>query len=335
MGDRFGMLPLTKKQALKELQAEIEFRGIARQRWLAWLTCYVQEYGGEDWDWRGYKRVGLEIDNILTMIDQGLENEWSESLVALRFVTFYMKISGRWAESNRQSLTGLILAQKLGDNRAIGLLGTHSLGWTLGQLGELVEAEKFARGGLQAYVKLGDQREVASAKRVLGQILRKQKRFKEAKELYQEALTIAREKNDTGLEGNLIGELGKLARDQNNRATAWSLLTQATDILADREVDKPVYASLLEHMARMRYEDGDLATAKRLCKRCLDIFDEIGGVTDALLTLAQVYAAEGSIKEAEIMAQRAFDLYQHLGIKESLVQAEALLFRLRDRTRNN
>jgi len=334
-GDRFWMLPLTKEYALEELKKEAEFEEIARQRWLSWLAQYTQEYGGEDWDWRGYKRIGLEIDNILTMIDQGLENEWPESLVALRFVTYYMKICGQWAESDRQSRIGLTFAQKLGDDRAIGLLGTHSLGWTLAQLGELVEAEKFAQIGLQAYARLSDQRDIAYAKRVLGQIKRKQKRFGEAEKLYREALTIAREKKDTSLEGNLTGELGKLTRDRGNRAMAWSFLTQATDMLADREVDRPVYASLLGHMARMRYEDGDLATAKRLCKRCLDIFEEIGGVTDALLILAQIYAAEGNVEKAATMAQKALFQFHRLGIREGLAETEILLARLQDRIRDD
>jgi len=85
----------------------------------------------------------------------------------------------------------------------------------------------------------------------------------------------------------------------------------------------------------MRYEDGDLATAKRLCKRCLDIFEDIGGVTDALLILAQIYAAEGNVEKAATMAQKALFQFHRLGIRESLAETEILLARLQDRIRDD
>jgi LuxR family glucitol operon transcriptional activator len=186
---RFWLLPLTKQYAGDALVKSSGFEQQARKRWVQWLTDYAQKHGSKDWDWRGYRAVDLEIENILPMIEQGLKDEWSEALIALRFITYYLKISGRWAESIHLSREALLIAQKVGDGESIGFFSSDSLGWALGQLNHLNEAERLARIGLQAYSNLGVPTEKAHSMRVLGQVRRKQGCFEDALALYQEALT--------------------------------------------------------------------------------------------------------------------------------------------------
>ena len=322
---RFWLLPLTKQYAGDALVRSSVFEQQARERWVQWLTDYAQEHGSEDWDWREYRAVDLEIENILPMIEQGLEEEWSEALIALRFIVYYLKICGRWAESIRLSRKARLFAQKAGDSMSVGFFCSDSLGWALGQLNHLDEAERFARIGLKAYSNVGVPTRIAHSLRVLGQIRRKQECFEDALTLYEEALRLAREQDDEGLEGNLLGELAKLMRDMGKRDKAWKLFRQATGILELREPDKPLYASLLGHMGRMAYGEGDPAAARTYCERCLSIFGEIGGVTDVMLTLAMVNAAEGNIEDAALLAQQAAVHFQRLGMKAEALEAEGIM----------
>lgn len=329
---RFSLLPLTKQYAGDDLAKSPDFERQVRRRWFEWLTSYAQKHGSENWDWRGYRAIDLEIENILPMIEQGLEEELSKAFIALRFVTYYMKISGRWAESIRLSQKALLLARKLGDSRTVGFLSSQSLGWVLGQLNHLNEAERFARDGLRASSTMGVPTEIARAMRVLGQIRRKQRCFEEAMELYESALDLAIEQQDEGLRGNLLGELGKLMRDMGYREEAWGKLRQATHILELREADKPVYASLLGHMGVMAYDEGDWTAARQYCEKCLEIFEDIEGVTEIRLTLAKICADEGDVTRAIELAQESVALFQRLGMAEATQEAKDLLKELRGRT---
>jgi len=113
-------------------------------------------------------------------------------------------------------------------------------------------------------------------------------------------------------------------RDTGKRKEAWGLFEQATDILELREPDKPLYASLLGHMGRMAYEEGNLAAARKYCEECRSIFKEIRGVTDVLLTLAKVNAAEGNTADATALAQQAAAQFQRLGMKAEALEAEEI-----------
>lgn len=322
---RFHMLPLTREYVSYDLYKNPEFEKQAQSGWITWLVDYACRYGGEDWDWRGYNALDIEIENILSMIDQGLEEEWPESLVAFRSIIYYMKISGRWAESILLDRRALRLAQKVNDIRTICLVSSQSLGWVLGQLGLFSEAERYAMLGLQAARSLNDPHDLVHSTRILGQIRRKQGRLEDALQLYQSALDMARLHHYKGFEGNLLGELAKTMRDMGERNKAWDLFEQATSILELRERDKPLYASLLGHMGRMAYEDGNLVDGRAYCEACRDIFDEISGVTDVLLTLAEISSAEGRLVEAKALAQQSVDLYNRLGMKDELLKAEELV----------
>jgi LuxR family glucitol operon transcriptional activator len=321
---RFSMLPLTKEFVASEFRNYPE-REVLLSKWKDWVVAYVMENGGEGWDWRGFQKINLEIDNIVGMIEQGIENDWKESLVVLRYITYYMKISGRWNESNRQSENALFLARKLNDHKAVAMIATHSLGWTYAQQGNLDKAKSFALKGLDASMKDGDLYSIASSKRVLGQIYRKQDEYLKAKICYDEALELAIKINDLGLKGNLIGEQGKLAIDQGNYLEGRQMLTMALEILDSREEDRLIYGALSGHLANLNYITGNLDDAELFGLKCLSIFDEIGGVSDVTLTLARIYKQQGKIEESRSMCYRSIDLFEKLGMPKELEQTKSLL----------
>lgn len=324
-GNRISMLPLTRQYMDYELRQNRNFQEIAVKRWIEWSVNYSKKYGHVIWDWRGYRFLDLEIENILSFVDHGLEEEWSETLIVLQYITYYMKISGRWQESNSQSLRGTRLAEKLGDDKALAFLAVDSLGWAYGQLGELDRAEGYVLQGLSAYTRLNDSLGLMHTYRILGQIKRKKKDFINAELFYTKALDMAIEEHDISMQGNLTGEMAKLARDKGDKEYAWDLFEKAVNLLADREQDKPVYASLLNHMAYMKFIDGDIVSAKSISLECLTIFDEIGGITDSHLLLSQIYFKEKNFPEARRMAKIASWRYERTGEESLLIMANDVL----------
>ena len=326
--DRFTLLPLTKQYAAALLLDQPRLRKALEQRWIEWLVDFSRQHGGESWDWRGYRALDSEIENILALVELGLEKEWTEVLTALRLIIFYLAIRGRWADMIQLGRDALPLAQKEEDLISIGALGSQCLAWTLGQLKHLEEAEKYARIGLRAHRKAEIPQATAYSLRILGAILRKQQRHREALETYQEALEIAQVQEDRGLIGNLQGEIGKVMRNMGKHPQAWHRFENAVQLLESREADKPVYASILGHMGTMAYEQGNLDVAHRYCKRCLEIFNEINGVTEVQLTLARLYVDKGDVSCAIDLLQQARGSFQRRGMTQETEEATDLLQKL-------
>mgnify|MGYP001321352576 CR=1 FL=1 len=322
---RFSMLPLTKLLA-SDLFKKDSDGGNLTQNWKQWIVDYVHEYGREDWDTRGYRQIDQEIDNILAFIENGLEEEWAEVLDVMRFTTYYMKISGRWSESNRQALIGLELARKLHDYESIYMLSSHSLAWTLGQQGKLTEAENYALSGTDAAKKLNKPPVTAYSKRILGQIWRKQKRYAEAEKVYKEALEVVDNiENNIGIRGNLIGELGKIARAQDRTEDAERLFLQAIELLSFQESDKAVLAGILGHMARLYLRMEKLETAEEYALRCLQKFNEVGGVADVYYTLGRIYTKQGKKEEALETLAQGIQVFERLDMQTELSNAQKLV----------
>jgi tetratricopeptide (TPR) repeat protein len=331
-GDRISMLPLTKQYMESELRQNQEFKRLVVGKWTEWIVEYTKRFGHTSWDWRGYKFLDLEIENILSFIDKGLEEEWPETLIVLKYVTFYMKISGRWNESNLRAIRGIQLAEKFSDDEALAFLSVNSLGWTYGQLDELDKAEGYVLQGLSAYNRINDSKGLAITYRNLGQIKRKKKDFKNAEAYLTRALEIANVEQDISMQGNIIGEMAKLARDKGDKNIAWELFTKANDLLANREQDRPVYASLLSHMAYMKFQDEDLNSAKSISLEGITIFNQIGGITDSHLLLAQIYFKENNYSEALQMAEIASWRYERTGEESLLLIARDIIEKVSQKT---
>jgi tetratricopeptide (TPR) repeat protein len=325
LNGRFSMLPLTKLLA-SDLFKKNSDKGNLTQKWKQWIIDYVHEYGREDWDARGFRQIDQEIDNILAFIETGLDEEWKEVLDVMRFTTYYMKISGRWAESNRQALAGLELAKKLQDYESIHMFSSQSLAWTFGQQGKLVEAEKYAIAGMDAAIKLSKPIIITYSKRILGQIWRKQERYTEAETVYKEALEIVNNiENCVGMRGNLIGELGKIARAQNRLEDAERLFLQAIDLLSFQEADKAVLGGILGHMARLYLKMEKLESAEEYALKCLQKFNEIGGVTDIYYTLGRVYAKQGKKEKALETLAQGIQIFERLDMQTELSNSQKLI----------
>jgi LuxR family glucitol operon transcriptional activator len=71
-GDRFGLEPLTRTQALTELHSHPDFESAARERWIKWYLNFTTRYGGRD---------GLEMH----LRYDYLEQDWNNILAAMHW----------------------------------------------------------------------------------------------------------------------------------------------------------------------------------------------------------------------------------------------------------
>ncbi len=103
-GDKFGLEPLTRTQALVELRAHSDFEAAARERLIAWYLRFTTEHGGRDGQEMHLRYDYLEADwdNILAVMEWCMAQERYETVVALwNNLRDFTHIYGYWADRLR------------------------------------------------------------------------------------------------------------------------------------------------------------------------------------------------------------------------------------------
>ncbi|MFB2967343.1 NB-ARC domain-containing protein [Aerosakkonema sp. BLCC-F183] len=117
-GNQYKMPAFMREYALAELDAEIEFRNQARERWISWYQEFANKYGGEEWkEWyRNYDKLEAEGGNILAVLEWcASEDRYDDVKRLWERVEPYAHIYGYWEDRLFWSNWLLEAAQRHGD----------------------------------------------------------------------------------------------------------------------------------------------------------------------------------------------------------------------------
>ena len=117
-GNQYKMPAFMREYALAELDAEIEFRNQARERWISWYQEFANKYGGEEWkEWyRNYDKLEAEGGNILAVLEWcASEDRYNDVKRLWERVESYAQIYGYWDDRLYWSNWLLEAAQRYGD----------------------------------------------------------------------------------------------------------------------------------------------------------------------------------------------------------------------------
>ncbi|MBI2570254.1 MAG: tetratricopeptide repeat protein, partial [Candidatus Schekmanbacteria bacterium] len=142
-------------------------------------------------------------------------------------------------------------------------------------LGQLPEAGVVLGKALAEARGIGDRRGEGNALGNLAILHREQGRMEEAQKLYEQALVIHREVGNRREEGNVLGNLAILHQEQGRMEEARQLYDQALVIL--REVgNRPGEGIVLGNLATLHREQGRMEEARQLYEQALVILREVG-----------------------------------------------------------
>jgi len=116
--NQYEMPAFMREYALAELDAEIEFRDEARERWINWYQEFVNRYGGEEWqEWyQKYNKLEAERENILAVLEWFASQDRYDDVKRLwERVESYVYIYGYWDDRLIWSRWLLEAAKRRGD----------------------------------------------------------------------------------------------------------------------------------------------------------------------------------------------------------------------------
>jgi tetratricopeptide (TPR) repeat protein len=136
--------------------------------------------------------------------------------------------------------------------------------------------------------------------------------LQQAKDLYQEGLTLARETGDRSLLGILLSDLGYVAYLQGDFTQAQALYQESLS-LARELGDKSLVAQSLSNLGYIMFLQGNLAQAGAFVEESLPLARELGnmGLLDAALeSLGSITLAQGDLARASALFKEGLSLRQ-------------------------
>ncbi len=202
------------------------------------------------------------------------------------------------------------------DNTAMSV---HNLGVTLAQLGRYAEAEAELRRAVELRQELpGGPRSLLFSKSYLADVLRVQKRYREAEILYRETLVAQRGVcgHDDGQTLKTASGLAELHSLQGELDAAEALLDEVLETqLRVRGEEHPDTLQSLTTLAHVRNEQGRFDEALELCDRAIEAGSRSLGPEHTAVLQAQTEKAAaldglGRRDEADELAERVLAGYR-------------------------
>lgn len=188
--------------------------------------------------------------------------------------------------------------------------------WSLGMPKEATKALEEAR---EIYEVAGDRLAVASASRVIGNLLYDRGDFAGAKEMYLKTLATEREIGNKSGMAHAMNNIGNALEMQGDISGSWKMKAEALRLR--REIgDKAGMAASMNNLANLLWRRGDLGGARKMYEESLAIRQEIGdrsGVAQALHNIAGVLVYQGTLSEARRVYGESLAIKREVGDRTS------------------
>ncbi len=313
--DRYRMLETVREYAAEVLAAAPDADDI-RWRHARWMAAFAERADArlEEAD------QGVWLDRLVDEHDDiRLALAWSiaraDADLALTIAgssAAFWWIKGHWTEGSRWLSTALSLpASRDEARRARALEGAANLD---ARLGDYRTAAPRAEESLSISRRLGDQRGVARALRVLGLIAWGQGDVANVRARMAGSATAARAAGDDWALSMALSNLGYLALEDGDRDTAAARFAEAV-VLAQRHGDLRSEAFFLENLAVARLGQGDEASARASLAASLPMAHRLGflEVTATNLIVAAAIAAAQDPERAAVLLGGAEQLIGRTG----------------------
>jgi tetratricopeptide (TPR) repeat protein len=178
---------------------------------------------------------------------------------------------------------------------------------------------------LDAAIQSGNRLLLAQAKRNVGDLLRDQRQWKDAGELFEECLQLYRDLGERRGEARTMQSVGNLCRDQGDWQGAIGWYEQCIPILESLG-DRRGRASALYDISVAYRNDGDWERAIAGFQVCLEVFQELGDLRSQASTWRGVGVAHRNRwqwPEAIECLERALRLFPQIGDRRGFARTLA------------
>ena len=252
--------------------------------------------------WGRRRAQGADVRALLELA-QRLEHREKMAVASIRLLRFYLEV-GRVQQAER-------LIPRV-EERIAALSSPAPFMAVLGELrselafmqGDFESAEQIARDAL-AYCAADarGQRQRCRLLRSIGQVKNSIGRYAEAREVYDEALQIARDIGNQRLEANLLNALGEVAGRSTHYQEAIDRFKAALSI--DRDLgDRFATGRKLANLGMTYACIGQYRRAEQFLRKALDLHEAVGHpgeFNDVVVHLGEVVAASGDVDSARAL----------------------------------
>jgi len=211
--------------------------------------------------------------------------------------------------------SSLEIDRRLGRSMAIADRLTN-VGITLYRLSRWAEAEEMLTEAKETYSRIGAVRGLVAAKTALGNVYRVRREAGPARELFEDALRLAREKGYLRAEALALEYIGELEMDQGEHEQALATLDRALGCAYRLASNGDVVAEVLRRRAEALLTLGRIEDAERDCSDGVKLSRELGDRLEEgafLRVLASICYAKGERTAAEVLVNRAEDILRRTG----------------------
>ncbi len=190
-------------------------------------------------------------------------------------------------------------------------------------IGELDEAERQCRRGLEIRRSLDDPSAVAGSLNTLGGILQFGGRTEEAGAMFEESVALRRKLGDDAGCSVSLANLALVARDRGDLDAAEAMLRESK-ATRERLGDRQRVAVVRHNLALVLFDRGDLAGARTELEAALATARELGDrleTSNALSDLGFVEAAAGERERAAALQVEALGVAARIGSKGIVAQS--------------
>jgi non-specific serine/threonine protein kinase len=253
--------------------------------------------GPEQVEW--LEKLEREHDNLRAVLRWAADSDDSET-----FYRLCAALGPLWELrsylSEGQYWYGLALSRKADVPSDLRAKALHGAGVLARGQGDLKRAREYLEEAIRLRRELGDELMLGVSLKHLGNVYIDMGDRTKARDLYDESLYIRRALGDVQGIAELLNNLGVLARFDERYEDALGFYAEALQLF-DQVYDEPGAARLYMNMAEANLELGNFTEASRHCKKCMEMFLEMGSrwdMADCLEILATIASRRGDPVDA-------------------------------------
>lgn len=319
--DRFWMLPLTKEYVITGEWPNPTIVTHYRNRQAKYYLERIPRPGPFPLYPEG--RVGgvsEELENILDLLEW-CKQQGNQSILVELFLRIqdFLGVFGRlelrmvWGEHAIQA------ARTTGTPADLGRLYALTMGWACIKRGELDQAHEWLDKGLQIIRRSDDQKLECAALRFLGRLTLLGGQAEQARQIYEDVLSIASTERFEGLDAALKSDLAYWEMQYGTLDEAEKYIRESIsdfEKLGDsiRVSDRSIMlANILVHQGKCSEAENVLLPN---LQRLEEELDQPEAVAAGYACLAHIHAHEGDLNEAIRCCKRARQIYDEVGMQE-------------------
>jgi TolA-binding protein len=320
---RYALHPLVR--AFARSKQEAEFEAQARERWVAWY-CQLAEQVGFRWDDLGQLALlDPEHETMHEAIQWTFQNQrYAATIQLIEGVRYYYNVRGIWDDRLSINLLRADAARRIGDRSNEALALAHHLEIRSKQ-GHMDEAAR-CHAQLESIASTPDLPDdtVFEIQHALALYARANKDLATAEQIWRRLLALSER---LGGQKYIINRrwLATCLYQQGDIAGAKQLYRESLHDATEIGDQRSAIGNSLK-LAKIEIEQGNLAEAEatlEACRPTAEQFQDRRRLGELHRLVAQVAALRGDAPAARAALERAIDLFERLGMRGELVEAQA------------